>query len=206
MQGFPVSDSLGLPWGWPELNISTPLTQKLTWLNSWGCVCKPLSCCLCWCSSKLAAQLCWGHPTQGLPPVPVRSFTLLKPCSLACNFIGVGLTRLTILPNLIPEFSHILCLFKWSLPGCLAARALWEFPRQNPTLATVNQSLRAADLCTEMAIISCLCHSNTRSSGGFIWYQVLTMLGEGIVQLFSIPCTKCQLISSYTCRWEISLN
>lgn len=97
-------------------------------------------------------------------------------------------------------------LIHWSWRCCRAAKALWEFPRQPPTLATVSWGFRAAGLSIEMAVTYCLHCGNTRSSEGFVCYQVLTTLGEGAVQLISLPCTKSQLSSSHQCRWEISLD
>lgn len=77
MPEFPVRDSLGLPWGWTELDRPSPVSQKLAWLDSWSCICRPLSCRLCTA----------GVPNPGSAPAPVGSFAGLKPCSLAGCFL-----------------------------------------------------------------------------------------------------------------------
>lgn len=51
-------------------------------------------------------------PSPGSTTSPSGSFAALKPCSLAGHFFGVDLARLTVLPNLIPDFPHPLCLCK----------------------------------------------------------------------------------------------
>lgn len=146
--------------------------------------------------------------TQGLPPARMWSFIPFKPCSLTCNFLGVDVTMLTVLQNVIPTLPHIFCLCKAVSSWCCwqPATALWEFPRQNPTLPTVSWGFRASGFSIEMVVTYCLRCGNRWSSEGFISYKVLTMLGEGTLQLISIPCIKRECSSSHTCWWGICLN
>lgn len=120
MQEFPVSDSLGLPWGWTELDLPALLVRSCLV----GQLELHLQTCLMQAVLVLQQAGCTaGVPNQGLAPVPVGSCTALKPCSLASRFVEWNLARLTVLPKLIPDFPHTLCLCKAvsSTGPCVAA-------------------------------------------------------------------------------------
>lgn len=157
--GWQSRASLGLDW----VKSSLPLTQRLTlWLNSWICICSRLSCC-----SELPAQLSWPSPGSTTSPSGNSAALSLPPWQV--TFLGVGLTRLAVLPNLIPAFPHtLLCRAVSPTAPCVPS---WLLELSGNFQGNF-QHLKAADLSRELTIISCLCCGNTRSSEGFIFYLV----------------------------------
>lgn len=134
--------SLGLSPRLSGLNLPNRLPWKLTrWLKTWSCVCKA-SPMLALRVHQQARSTAEGSNPGSLTSPGVEFYTL-RALLLGMSFCW---SRPDNADNTAKPHS---CLSLHPLPVqgslihrswwcCLASKALWEFPRQNPTLATVN--------------------------------------------------------------------